>query len=333
MRRRDGDNRFQAAGAAIGGILGPFGAIAGRAVGGLAGAAFDGSIFSGGRSVKGQHLATARVGGAEEGAVIPRVYGTSRVGGTLIWATRFEEQVTEERSGGKATGPTVESFAYFGNFAFGICEGPVAAIRRVWADGRELDLTTIQMRFYPGDEGQLPDPLIEAKQGMGAAPAYRGLCYVVFDRLPLDGFGNRIPVFQFEVLRPTGKLETQIKAIAVIPGATEHGLCPFPVTEALGSGQQRILNRNTLVGVTDFEASIDELMALCPNLERVALVVTWFGSDLRAGECRIRPGVETSFRSEESTPGRFRGSRARRPMLCPPLMVARPMAVRPTMPG
>jgi len=30
---------------------------------------------------------------------------------------------------------------------------------------------------------------------------------------------------------------------------------------------------------------------LCPNLETVSLVVAWFGTDLRAGECRIRPMV------------------------------------------
>ncbi|QQM29217.1 glycoside hydrolase/phage tail family protein [Martelella lutilitoris] len=300
---------FQAAGAAFGSVLGPFGAVAGRALGALAGAAVDGSIFSGGRRAAGRHLPTARVGGAEEGVAIPRVYGASRVGGTLIWATRFEEDVVEERAGGKASGSTLESFAYYGNFAFGICEGPVAAIRRVWADGRELDLTGIEMRFYPGDDSQLPDPLIEAKQGAGNAPAYRGLCYVVFERLPLDGFGNRIPVIQFEVLKPTGTLESRVKAIAIIPGATEHGLCPYPVTESLGRGSQRIMNRNTLTRATDWEASIDELTALCPNLERVALVVTWFGSDLRAGECRILPGVETPFRAEESTPWSVSGLR------------------------
>ena len=56
------------------------------------------------------------------------------------------------------------------------------------------------------------------------AGVYRGLAYVVFERLPLDMFGNRIPVMQFEVLRPTGALESQVRAVAIIPGATEHGL-------------------------------------------------------------------------------------------------------------
>src|SRR5262249_7344837 len=40
------------------------------------------------------------------------------------------------------------------------------------------------------------------------------------------------------------------------------------------------------------EASLDELQALCPLLERVAIVVAWFGDDLRAGSCQIRPKVE-----------------------------------------
>src|SRR5690606_38945785 len=38
-------------------------------------------------------------------------------------------------------------------------------------------------------------------------------------------------------------------------------------------------------------ASLDELQALCPALEHVALVVTWFGDDLRAGHCTIQPKV------------------------------------------
>ena len=36
---------------------------------------------------------------------------------------------------------------------------------------------------------------------------------------------------------------------------------------------------------SDVIASLDELQAVCPNLERVAIVVAWFGTDLRAGVC------------------------------------------------
>jgi len=291
---------FQAAGAAIGGIFGPVGAALGRAAGALAGNLIDTNLIGGTTTVRGSRLSTARLAGADEGAVIPRVYGTLRIGGTLIWATRFEEEVNSTRTGGKAGGSRVENYRYYANLAVALCEGPVAAIRRVWADGRELDLTGIEMRFHRGTETQQPDPLIEAKQGEGNTPAYRGLAYVVFEHLPLDGFGNRIPVLQFEVIRPVGELEKDIRSVVVIPGATEAGYATVQVSERTGDGALTILNRHVTAAPTDWQASLDELQALCPNLESVALVVSWFGTDLRAGECRIVPGVEQGTRTGES---------------------------------
>lgn len=299
---------FQAAGAAIGSIFGPVGSMIGRAAGALAGSAVDNALLSSvssSKTVSGAQLSTARIPGAEEGVAIARAYGTVRVGGTLIWATRFEQSVTRERRGGKSGNrgggsTTVETFQYFANIALALCEGEVAMVRRVWADGQELDTTGIEMRFYPGSETQLPDPLIEARQGAGNAPAYRGLSYVVFERLPLESFGNRIPLFQFEILRPIGTLERQIRAVTVIPGATEHGYSTVAVSERAGAGESRILNRHTLSAATDWEASMDELQALCPNLDSVALVVSWFGTDMRAGDCRILPGAEVAFRDRES---------------------------------
>ncbi len=293
---------FQAAGAALGGELGPVGAIIGRAAGALAGSVVDRALINGSQTISGARLSTARIPGADEGTGISRLYGTARLGGTLIWATRFEEEVSTERSGGKATGPKVETFRYFANVAIGLCEGPIACVRRVWADGKEIDLTQIEMRIHTGGETQLPDPLIEAKQGTGDAPAYRGLAYAAFERLPLDPYGNRIPLLQFEVVRPIGRLESQIRAVTLIPGSTEHGYDTVQVTERTGAGSARAMNRNVLTASTDWQASLDELMAVCPNLESVALVVAWFGTDLRAGNCRIAPGVETNARDGESSP-------------------------------
>jgi hypothetical protein len=39
----------------------------------------------------------------------------------------------------------------------------------------------------------LPDPKIEAVEGAGNAPAYRGLAYVVIEDLDLTPYGNRVP--------------------------------------------------------------------------------------------------------------------------------------------
>ena len=99
-----------------------------------------------------------------------------------------------------------------------------------------------------------------------------------------------------------GALERSIRAMTIIPGATEHGYSPTIVTEELGDGAARHLNRNQLRNGTDWTASISELKDVCPNLERVALVVAWFGTDLRAGHCRILPGVEKESREGETEP-------------------------------
>ena len=80
---------------------------------------------------------------------------------------------------------------------------------RIWADGKllydksgaspEVAKGGLRFRFHTGNETQLPDPLIEAHVGDGRAPAHRGLCYLVFEDLPLADFGNRIPNLTAEI--------------------------------------------------------------------------------------------------------------------------------------
>src|SRR5690606_24990988 len=153
------------------------------------------------------------------------------------------------------------------------------------------DVDRIELQRYPGRETQPPDPLSEARQGAGNAPAHRGTGYVVFDRFPLDDYGNRIPRFQCEPIRPVGTLTGRLRAVAMIPGSTEDGLSPAVVTRTSSPGAVRAENRHVLHGPSDFVASLDELQALCPAPEHVALVVPWFGDDLRPGHCTIQPKV------------------------------------------
>ena len=283
---------LQAAGAYLGGLFGTFGATLGTAAGALGGYLIDRALLTGSQSRQGPKLSGMQPLTAEDGAPLARVYGSARVGGTLIWATRFQEVSTTERQGAKG-GPKLTSFSYFGNFAIAVCEGEISGIRRIWADGKELDQEDVAIRVYRGAAGQMPDPLIEAKQGTDNAPAYRGTAYVVFDRFPLENFGNRIPQFSFEVLRPVGGLASKIRAVTLIPGSTEYGYAPQQVTRQVQEGETVSQNRHILHGPSDWAASIDELQALCPNLESVALVVSWFGNDLRCGNCTVRPGVTT----------------------------------------
>ncbi|WP_137045471.1 glycoside hydrolase/phage tail family protein [Pseudolabrys sp. FHR47] len=297
---------LSAAGSTVGRVFGSAGAIAGRLVGALAGNAIDQALFGGReRNVTGPRLSDLEVMASTDGASIPRVYGRARLAGQMIWATNLEEVVTTESQttgggkgmGGSRTTTNTTTYSYYANIALGLCEGKISAVRRVWADGKPLDLSGLTMRVYRGDETQTPDPLIVAKEGQ--APAYRGLAYVVFERLPLEDFGNRIPQLTFEVVRAIGKLETMTRAVTLIPGSTEFGYAPSTVVQVMGPGTFAAENRHVSFAPSDIVASLDELQAVAPNLESVAIVVAWFGDDLRCGTCRIRPGIDNAVKQTD----------------------------------
>ena len=288
-------------GAGIGGtVLGLSGAVIGQTLGALVGGVIDQKLFAPGvgGSQKGGHLDQATITASTEGAAITRLQGRSRLAGQIIWATRFvEETVTSStQSGGKfnRSSSSLTTFAYFANFAVGLCEGAISHVGRIWADGAEIDQTNITMRVYKGSESQLPDALIEAKEGTGLAPAYRGLAYVVFEHLPIADYGNRIPQITIEVFRALGDLEPLITGMALLPGATEYGLDPKEVTVQAADGTTSSLNRTIKTGLSDWDAAIDQLKALAPNCVTVALTVAWFGDDLRAGSCQIKPRVDAA---------------------------------------
>lgn len=300
------------AGGALGGALfGPIGAMTGRLAGAVAGSMIDRSFTSRSgtqQTREGPRLRDLDVMVSSEGAPIPRVYGRVRIAGEVIWATALQEQIEtrKETSGGGGGGgkggggsaasqPTttkITTYSYYANFAVGLCEGPIGGVARIYADGKLLDLAGVNYRVYRGEEDQPADPLIVAKEGAGNAPAYRGLAYIVFERLPVAQFGNRLPQLSFEIFRPVGDLEKRIRAVTLIPGATEFGYEPDTVVRVMGKGKSAPENRHVSYAPSDVIAALDDLQATCPQLERVAIVATWFGDDLRAGECRIRPAID-----------------------------------------
>jgi hypothetical protein len=54
------------------------------------------------------------------------------------------------------------------------------------------------IEFYYGTETQLPSPTIEAVEGVGNVPAYRGTAYLVINNLQLGDFGNFVPSFTID---------------------------------------------------------------------------------------------------------------------------------------
>ena len=119
----------------------------------------------------------------------------------------------------------------------------------------------------------------------------------MFENLPLASFGNRIPQFTFEVVKPVAGIGEMIRAIDLIPGASEAGYLPNLKLNFWSAGATNAENRHQLTAETDWKASIDALQALCPKLRSVALVVAWFGDDLRAGHCTIAPRVDARFKT------------------------------------
>ena len=74
---------------------------------------------------------------------------------------------------------------------------------RVWIDGAEVAPSDLNMRVYTGTETQSPGSEDRGgRRARGKVPAYRGTAYVVIEELDLTAYGNRIPVFNFEVIRP-----------------------------------------------------------------------------------------------------------------------------------
>ncbi len=304
------------AGAAIGGAVLPAGisvlgatisgAVIGQQAGALAGSVIDQALFSTSgqsRAVSGPRLSDLKVTTSIEGAAIPRLFGRARLGGQLIWATDLEEEAVTTRggsgsgkgrasSGGSAV--TRTDYRYFANVAIALAEGPITGIGRVWADGSELDLSQFTWRLYHGTETQNPDSLIVAREVATLAPAYRGVAYIVFEHLPLAAFGNRIPQFSFEVYRATDPFESEIRAVVMIPGSGEFVYATEPVTRRIGAAQSEAENTHTLRGGTDWDVALDQLAETLPNAKSTSLVVSWFGSDLRADQCLVRPAVDTT---------------------------------------
>ncbi|MEM7524976.1 MAG: host specificity protein, partial [Pseudomonadota bacterium] len=263
---------LSAAGSSLGGSLGGsvlgLGASAlGKTAGALAGNLVDQKVLGrGAQAVETGRVDSIRLQGAGEGAPIPKLYGRMRVGGNLIWSSRFNEHVDESRSGGKGLGPKVRSYRYSVSFAVALCEGEIRRIGRVWADGNEISLGDFTYRVHNGAANQGPDPLIDDIEG--GAPAFKNVAYVVFEDMPLGGFGNRIPQLNFEVYRePEAQddeaappsLSSLVQGVALSPGSGEFALETRKTRRVIGPGRSQFENVNTISETPDLLLGLDQL--------------------------------------------------------------------------
>jgi len=258
---------------------------------------------------EGSRLESTRISSSTEGAVMPRTRGWMRMGGQMIWATRFREEFvtyTTTVGGGKGGGGkkqtiTVSEYLYYCSFAVAFCEGSECTrFAQLWADGKPLDLSEVTHRFYPGTATQGIDPLIDSIEGPGTVPAFRGVTYIVFEDMLLKDYGNRIPQINGEIVRPilettygVDRMEDALKAIQLIPASGEkiYGTRIYTQDDD-GSGESKSINQHASSEKADLVVSLDTLDNDCIGIDSMSLVVSWFGSSTDAGRCRIEPKSE-----------------------------------------
>jgi hypothetical protein len=188
------------AGSAIGGPVG-------GAIGGMAGGLIGSLIF--GRAQK-PMIPDWQLAGSSYGHVIPTIYGQVRLAGTFIWESDL--QVKAGRGKGAALGGSGGASQYLQSAALGFCAGPNIKLLKLWADGNLLfDGTSstphllvpkhqrgFVIRWYEGGEDQVADGLIAIWVQFNvlppdACPAFRGMAYLVIERIDLTNFGMRFP--------------------------------------------------------------------------------------------------------------------------------------------
>jgi hypothetical protein len=183
----------------------------------------------------GPQISSNRTTTSALGDPVPLVFGTAAVAGTVIWLAPVVSSSSSTKSG-----PQQQTFSYTQSIAIGLCErvddtasdnvGAIGGLTRVWENGAIVYDIRPQLQFnsdldqlaetdeeyatrlqvsavyaetftlYLGDELQEADPTIEAVQGAGQVPGFRGLAYIVYPNRSLqEAQAFRHPNFQFEV--------------------------------------------------------------------------------------------------------------------------------------
>lgn len=273
-------------------VGGPFGA----AIGAIAGQQVDSSLFAP-KARQGPRLGGLTVQTSSYGTAIPKIFGTMRVAGTVIWATDLKER--KSRSGGGKGRPKTVNYSYSASFAVALSGRPIRAVRRIWADGKLLRgaagdfKSETGYRLYLGTESQPVDPLIASTEGAGRAPAHRGIAYAVFEDFELADYGNRIPSLSFEVEAGTEPVTIGSIAEALSAGDLKAGETP-ELTGYAASGDSV---RGAIAALADVAA-----LSLEQREERLVLTSV-------SGDAQLVRGAEAGARSRAGAGGRSEVSR------------------------
>lgn len=219
-----------AVGTALGGPVGGL-------LGALAGQAVDQRVFAP-KARQGPRLTDLKLQTSTYGSPLPKLFGRTRVAGTVIWSTDLIEKRGSQSNGKER--PRTQTYSYSASFAVALSARPIIRVERIWADGKLLRgaagdfKTETGFRVHNGSEDQALDPLIASAEGNALTPAYRGLAYVVFDKMALGDYGNRIPSLSFEVVAD----ETPKRAGSILVELAGSGASTAGGPELLGLAAQ-----------------------------------------------------------------------------------------------
>ena len=228
---------FTAAGLGVGTAMGN--PLAGLEIGSLMGSWVESNIVKPtDKKSPGPRLEFVDIQTAAYGRVIPKLFGTYKMAGNIIWCSPIY------------TGQYSQGHSDFVNrdyvtFAVAFCVGPVGSIRRIWFNDRlVVDQGDDQMlgntcwtvenmvnndavfsAYVPhhGEEDQQPDEIIKSFEDgtqyymnlidhiaprLRPVPAYRGLCYCVFHRVAPELWGGDLPVVTAEISAKGSSTET-----------------------------------------------------------------------------------------------------------------------------
>lgn len=251
-----------------------------------------------GPGVEGPRLGDTRVQTSAYGGSIPHAFGRVRMAGNVIWVkgNQLDEVRRRDEVGGKGGGTKQTTYQYFVTCAIKFAEADpeATAFTRLWAakkliyDRTGASSTTSKypnadFRFYLGTSDQDPDPSIEAEQGVGSTPGFRGSIYLVVENLPLADFGNFLPDIEAEIQFAT-PVETQIIDLSDMNNFAVRDIEVEQNTYAM------YLLRRTDIVTTDNSTQIHRF-DLATNTLTASTLVTHGANQHGIGSSGLRPRV------------------------------------------
>lgn len=134
------------------------------------------------------------------GAMIPIVYGKTRIAPNIVWYGDFVAvpHTSTQSGGGKGGGQSYSNttYTYTASFMLGLCEGPIQSVGKAWIGTSSQDATNKFAQLHGGYD-QMPWSYLQGAHP-DQAVAYRGLALVAANGYDL-GTSPNLPNHNFEV--------------------------------------------------------------------------------------------------------------------------------------